>query len=136
MTNKKKSGIQKRVLLGIDSLDYGKVIFGIGILVTLIAPFLTLSSSASKIVVATLGMFGVIIGFLNIRNDESVAFLISIIALVSLVLPFMQVLSQGFSLTQTQMTIIGKIYANFVFLLVPAAIVVAFKTIFVTAKDE
>ncbi len=136
MAVKKTSNTKKKVLMSIDSLDYGKVIFGIGILIVLITPFLALSSTANQVIIATLGLFGVVVGFLNITNDETISFLISIIALVTLVLPLMQVLAQGFSLSAGQMTFIGKIYTNFVFFLVPAAIVVAFKTIFITANDE
>lgn len=124
----KKNAIKKK-----DLLQYGSVIFGVGLLITVVASFFTLSVNANKIVIATLILFGLIIGFLNIRNDETRSFLLASIALVILGGPFLGLIGQ-YLLTPTE--ILGRFFSYIIALVVPSAIVVSIKTLFLTAKDE
>jgi len=126
MTNKKKSG--KKVEL----VQYGSYTFGIGLLIALIAAFITLGTTSSKVVFGTLVLLGLIIGFLNVTNSESVTFLVATIALVLLAGPFLGLVAQNIYSTPY----LGKIFGNLIALIVPAAIVVALKELFITAKDE
>lgn len=126
----------KNTLFSKDLLQYGSIIFGMGLFISLIAGFINLSATANQIVIATLAIFGIVIGFLNITNDETVKFLISTVALVILLQIFFTAIIPAFSLSQVSVTVIGKIFSNLIALIVPAAVIVSLKTIFMTAKDE
>lgn len=116
----------------LDLVQYGSIVFGVGLLMAFIMAFVNLGAVGNKVVFATLVVLGIVIGFLNIKNSESVTFLVSTIALVLLAGPFLGLVSQNIF----QSPELGKIFANIIALIVPAAIVVSLKEIFVTAKDE
>ena len=126
MAGKKKSSKK------LELIQYGSYAFGVGLLIALIAAFLTLGDTSSKVVFATLVLLGIVIGFLNVTNNESVTFLVSTIALVLLAGPFLGLVAQNIYSSP----ILGKIFGNIIALVVPAAIVVALKELFLTAKDE
>lgn len=115
---------------------YGGIIFGVGMLIVLAAPFLNLTGTTQKFTIGVLVLLGIVIGILNVTNDEAISFLIASIALVVLMGPFLGSLNQTIITSPTVMTALGKFFTYLVVLLVPAAIVVALKTLFITAKDE
>jgi len=116
----------------LSSLHYGSILFGVGILISLIAGFLSLGPSATKVVIGTLIILGIIVGILNIKNEEVVEFLVASFTLVILLGPFLGLVSQNF----IQAEAISKIFGYIVAFIVPAAIIVALKAIFLVAKDE
>ena len=114
--------------------QYGSIIFAIGIAIAVIVSFISLSATASKAVLATLIILGLIIGILNVTNQEAVPFLIACIAIIMLLGPFFGTLSQNFQFFQTKYLTV--IFGNLISLIVPAALVVAAKTFVNTAKNE
>lgn len=113
-------------------LQYGSIVFGVGLLIVLVASFLSLGDNSVKIVVGTLTILGVVIGLLNVTNKEAVGFMIATVIIVMLLQPFLGLISQYFGMQAFLIRLITYLTA----LLVPAAIVVAARTLFVTAKDE
>ena len=119
------------------NLSYGSYAFAVGLLIALISSLLTLEQNALRIVTATLIVFSILIGTLNITNKETTVFLISTIALVVLLQPFLMSIAQAFQIqNQATLKIIGNIFLNITTLVVPAAIIVSIKALFRTAKDE
>jgi len=118
-------------------VEYGSLIFGIGILIALIAGFIpNLSITATNVLIGTLGILGIIIGFLNITKEEETKFLVAIISLVILLQIFFTATLPALNFPKSSILIVGKIFTNIITLLVPAAIVVSLKVLFLTAKDE
>ena len=120
----------KKNLIG--NFEYGSILFGVGILISLIAGFMTLSSNIIKIVIATLVILGIAIGLLNIKKEEAVSFLIAAVTLVLLLSPFLGLVSQYF----VKSVVLAQIFTYLISFIVPAALIVALKTIFITAKDN
>lgn len=118
-----------------ELIKYGNILFLIGLLITVIGGLLNLSTDNSKIVIATLFIIGIAIGVLNITTKEAVPFMIAGIAVVMLIQPMLGAMSQQFGLQGTALKIIGGMFTYLVALIVPAVLVVAFKTFFQTAKD-
>lgn len=129
MAEKKANGNKKK-----DLLQYGSVIFGVGLLITVVSSFFNFGITANKIIITTLVLFGIIIGVLNIRNDESNSFLIASIVIVLLGGPFLGLIGQYILIGKTE--ILGKFFSYAIALIVPSAIVVSFKILFLTARDE
>jgi hypothetical protein len=112
--------------------QYGSILFGVGLLIILISSFMNLSNGATEIVVGTLAVLGVILGVLNVTNKEATKFMLSAVVIAMLLGPFMGLLSQYFGNQEFFIKLLSYLTA----LLVPAAVVVALRTLFVTAKDE
>lgn len=138
--NKIKKKVLKKIDSGMSKIHYGPVVFGIGLLIAIIGAltfaFGTMSPTANKILTGALMIFGVILGVTNINSKESVRFLVSAIVIVMLIGPFMGNLMQTFSLGETGAKLIGQLFKNLIGLIGPASIIVALKTLFITAKDE
>ena len=118
-----------------ELIKYGNVLFLIGLLITVIGGLLNLAPANSKIVIATLFIIGIAIGILNITSKEAVPFMISGMAVVMLTQPMLVAMSQRFGLQGVVLEILGGIFTYLVALIVPAVLVVAFRTFFQTAKD-
>ena len=124
----------KKIKKSVELLGYGSILFGVGILLALVSALFNIQNpTINKVIIGTLLIIGVVIGLLNITKDETVSFLISILVLVLLVGPLLGVLTTEFGLTGPLLT---KVFSNLITLLVPAAIIVALKTIVLDAKDE
>ena len=138
--NKVKKEILKKIDKNMSLVHYGTIIFGIGLLIaviaSLVATYGTMTAMATKIVTGMLIMVGIIVGLINITTKETVAFLISAIVVVMLIGPFMANVIQTFGIEQTGSKLIGELFKNLIGLIVPAALVVAVKTLFSTAKDD
>ena len=117
-------------------LDYGNMVFIIAILIIIVGGLLKLTSNTNKVVIATLMFLGVVIGILNITNEESVSFMVAGITIVLLMQPIFVSLSQTFGFSAETLKVISQTYANLVFFIVPATIIVAIKTLIRTGKDE
>lgn len=138
--------IKKKILKKIDKemqlIHYGSVIFGVGLfiaaIISLIATYGTLSPMGARIATGVLIMFGIVVGLINVTSKETISFLIASIVIVMLIGPFMSSIIQTFAIDQTGNTskLLGEIFKNLIGLIVPAALIVSLKTIFVTAKDE
>lgn len=114
--------------------QYGSIMFGVGIAIAIISAFINFGQTASKAVLATLILIGIIIGILNITSQEAVPFLVASIAIIMLLGPFFGTLTQNFEFFQNKT--LSLIFGNIISLIVPAALVVAAKTFVITARDE
>lgn len=136
--------IKKKVIKSIDkntkNMKYGNIVFGVGLLIavimSLVVGFSSIGQTASQVVTAILIALGIVIGYLNITSQESTNFLVAAIVLVMLIGPFLGNLMQTYSFGTVGAKLLGEFFKNIIGLVVPAAIVVAIKTIFQTAKDE
>ena len=139
-----RTKVARRIIKVEDSkfLQYGSIIFGLGLLLVLIASSLPIITSVSPLVTqvigATLVLLGIIIGFLNVTEKEAIGFMITVLIFVSLMQPFFGSLVQVFSFNDNPniLKFLGGLYLYINTLFVPASIVVALKTLFATAKDE
>jgi hypothetical protein len=138
--NKIKKQILEKIDKGMKLSHCGTIIFGIGLLIVAIASLVstygTMTVMATKILTGILIMTGIIVGLINITSKETVAFLISAVVVVMLIGPFMANVIQTFGVGQEGSKLIGEIFKNIIGLIVPAALVVAVKTLFTVAKDE
>ncbi len=138
--NKVKKQILKKIDKEIKLVHYGTIIFGIGLLIaviaSLVATYGTMTAMATKIITGILIMVGIVVGLINITSKETVAFLVSTVVVVMLIGPFMANVIQTFGIEQTGSKLIGELFKNLIGLIVPAALVVALKTLFSTAKEE
>jgi hypothetical protein len=138
--NKIKKQILEKIDKGMKLSHFGTIIFGIGLLIvvitSLVATYGTLTVMATKIITGILIMIGIIVGLINITSKETVAFLISAVVVVMLIGPFMANVIQTFGVGQEGSKLIGGLFKNIIGLIVPAALVVAIKTLFTIAKDE
>ena len=91
-----------------------------------------MGSTATKVVIATLILVGIFVGALNVTGGESVSFLVATLSVTLLAGLFLDLVSKNFYNSAS----LGKIYYNMIALIVPGAIVVAFKAIYETARDE
>ena len=94
--NKVKKEILKKIDKNMSLVHYGTIIFGIGLLIaviaSLVATYGTMTAMATKIVTGMLIMVGIIVGLINITTKETVAFLISAIVVVMLIGPFLSLI--------------------------------------------
>lgn len=138
--------IKKKILKKIDKkmkvVQYGSIIFGLGLLLAAIMAALatlgSVSPMGSRIATGFLIIIGIVVGLINITSKETTPFLVASIVIVMLIGPFMSSIIQTFGIEQAGNTskLLGEIFKNLIGLIVPAALVVSLKTIFVTAKDE
>lgn len=124
-TSKKKSMMPA-------GMHYGSIAFGVGLLIVIIGTLVGLEQSTAKWVVEALVLLGVVIGILNVTGNEAVAFMVASITVVMLLGPFLLLLSQYVGQNQYFYRFMTYITA----MMVPAALVVALKVLFYTAKDE
>ena len=133
-----KKGEDKKM----PQMNYSAIIFGIGLAIVIIGALLSganvIEATMQKVVVGTLLVIGLVIGAINITQSEEIKFLIGSIAIIILLQPFLMTLAQTFSVQDniTLMKIFQAFFTNITSLIVPAAIIVALKAIFETAKDE
>lgn len=126
----------------VDLMEYGSIVFGLGILILIIAAvlpvFMTVSETVTQILAVTLIIIGLIIGYLNITNSEAIRFMVAMLLIVMLTQPFLGSIVQAFALQDNYsiLKILGGLYMYINTLFVPAAIVVAVRTLIQTAKDE
>jgi uncharacterized membrane protein len=125
MTRKKKKQVFK-------SEDLGAYVFAVGLAIAFIAAFFSMSTNAEKIVTGTLIVLGIVIGFLNISQKETVPFLVSSLVLVLVTGPFLGLIGQVFFTSK----VLVQMFTYLIAFVVPAALIVTLKTIFITAKDE
>jgi len=106
----------------------GKWAFLVGLVVAVIASFLTGYETAVALVLFLLGL---LVGFLNISEKDSNKFLLGTIALLTGGIASMSAISMMGVVT----TYLGTILASFVAFVSAAALVVAIKVVFETGKD-
>lgn len=137
---KVKKQIIKKIDKATSSERLGSVFFGVGLLIALIMAIVVAVSSVSQtvtqIVTVTLIILGLIIGFLNISNQEATGFLVSALVLVLLTGPFLGNVVQTFTLGSSGTAFLGELFKNIIGLVVPAAVLVSLRTLFITARDE
>lgn len=115
-------------------MEYGSIIFGVGLLLAFLMPIFKISNvDIKQIILATLILIGIVVGFLNVTNDEAVMFLVSALAFILLTGPFFGVVVKVFSI---QSDYLYKVFENIIFLVYPAATVVALKSMLIVAKNE
>lgn len=124
--------VEKKKKDGLNLAQYGSIVFTVGLVVAIIAGFFNMSSTATKVVIATLVLVGIFVGALNVTGGESVPFLVATLSVTLLAGLFLDLVSKNFYSSLS----LGRIYYNMIALIVPGAIVVAFKAIYETAKDE
>lgn len=113
-------------------MQYGSVLFGLGLLIVIIGSFFDLTATATKATVWVLTLIGLIVGLLNITRTESVSFMVAGIAVVLLLGQFIMLIDQYIRLGEYFFRLLT--YLNS--LLVPAIVVVGLRTLFRTAKDK
>ncbi|MCA9495369.1 MAG: hypothetical protein KC589_00355 [Nanoarchaeota archaeon] len=123
---------EKEKSASLNLLDYGSYVFIIGMLIVIISSFFDFEGNTRQIVLGTLILFGIVIGFINVTNKEATEFLVAGMALVVLFGPFLGLISQNF----TNNEVLGRFFMYLLSLIVPATIIVALKAIIITAKDE
>ena len=136
--------VKKNIIKGIDKVTscetFGKVMFGVGLLIALIMAIVVsttdVEKTVTKFVAISLVILGLIIGFVNIRKNEEVVFLVAAIILITLLPIFFGNIIQTFSVSQPVSKFFGELFKNIISLVVPAAIIVAFRAVFNVAKDE
>lgn len=144
---KKKTAVQKTTskpsaMKGVDLMQYGSIVFGLGVLILVIAAvlpvFTTISETVTQVFAVTLILIGLLIGYLNVTSKEAIRFMVAMLLIVMLTQPFLGSLVQAFSLQDnfSILKVLGGLYMYINTLFVPAAIVVALRTLIQTAKDE
>lgn len=128
--------VEKKKKNGLNLAQYGSIVFTVGLVVAIIAGFFSMSGTATKVVIATLVLVGIFVGALNVTGGESVPFLVSTLSVTLLAGLFLDLVSKNFISSASSAAILGRVYYNMIALIVPGAIVVAFKAIYETAKDE
>lgn len=133
-----------------ELFQYGSIIFGVGLLITLISSFFIFEESTTKIIITTQIILGVMIGIVNITKKDSVPFLIASGVLILIAAPIISIQTTGglfnISLLQfmTQALFQDKatyeyflrLILSFMPLIIPATVIVSLKTIFLITKDE
>ena len=121
------------------SQDWGKIAFSIGVVIaiimTLIASFHEPSETAARVIVALQILIGIVVGFLNITTEETREFLLASLVLVVLIGPFLGLVIQMFPGSGVTSNMLEQLYKYLVVLIVPAATIVALKSIFRSARD-
>lgn len=138
MAKKKQVSFKEKVLFFLnDIFSANTLLFMFGLFVCFVAPLVSLGGpTASRIIMGTLIILGLVIGVLNISRREVVPFLVSIMVLVMMFSPFLTALSQVFTFTVWAQQYFGALFSNLIAMLVPAGIVVSLRTMFATAKDD
>lgn len=148
MTQTKK----EKLLLEMSKWNFGNIIFTIGIAIVIIGGLINFEANVQKIIIGTLIILGTTIGITNIKEKETISFLISTFLIILIMAPFITAavhpqsgqayplsiftfLVQAITQNNTISQIITNISNFFVALITPAAIIVAIKTIYKTAKD-
>ena len=135
--DKKKTSTTSKVEKKTPVSSYGSMVFGVGLLISIVASFLTLQETSKTIVAATLLILGLVVGIINISNKEVIPFLLAVIVFASLIQPFMMAVVQTFQIINPfVLQTLGNLFANLMLFIVPAAIVVSLKVLFIVAKDE
>ena len=121
------------------SQDWGKIAFSIGIVIaiimTLVASFHEFNEDVARVVVALQILIGIVVGFLNITTEETREFLLASLVLVVLIGPFLGLVIQMFPGAGATSNMLEELYKYLVVLIVPAATIVALKSIFRNARD-
>lgn len=113
-------------------LEYGSILFGVGLLIILIGSFFTLNDAATKATIWILTVLGLVIGYLNITRTEAVSFIVAGVAVILLLGQFLLLVNQYIELAEYFFRFVAYLNA----LLVPAIVIVSLRTIFRTAKDK
>lgn len=131
--------------------QYGSIVFGVGLLISIISAFFDFENNVSRVILASLVIFGITIGILNIRKKEVNSFLISSLFLIIVSIPLVTVqgaagavfsvnvitfLVQSIFNSQYLLTVLTKMFVYLLTLISSAAIFISLKTIFMTAKDD
>jgi len=126
--------VKKKTGNNLSLSQYGSIVFIVGIVLTVIGALVPIEGSTSlRILFGTFVLIGLLIGFLNVTNSESVPFLVATLVIVLLLGPFLGSFVQVLGI---QTGFLQKFYSNLIALIVPAALVVAIRAIIMTAKDE
>ena len=119
--------------------DWGKIAFTIGVVIaiimTLVASFHETGETVAKVIVALQILIGIVVGFLNITTEETREFLLASLVLVVLIGPFLGLVIQMFPGSGVTSNMLEELYKYLVMLIVPAATIVALKSIFRNARD-
>lgn len=107
--------------------EIGKWAFIIGLIIVLIASFI---SGYATAVLLILFILGLVVGFLNISEKDHVKFLVAIIALLTLGVGSISALS----VIDVASTYLNAILSNFIAFISAAALVVAIKSIVETTQ--
>lgn len=143
---------KEQLLLKLTKLDFGNIIFSLGIIIILVAGFLNFEKEIQQIVIGTLIILGIAIGINNITKKETIPFLVSTGIIILTMAPLVTIaiqpqngqvysvsvftyLAQALIQNATVYTIVMNITNFFTALIVPAAIMAAIKTIYETARD-
>ncbi len=105
----------------------GKWAFIIGLVIAVIAGFIT---GYTEIILLVLFILGLIVGFMNIRDKDLIKFLVAAIALLALGVSSISVLA----VLAVVSTYLNAILGNFISFVSAAALVVAIKAILETSK--
>lgn len=106
----------------------GKWAFLVGLVIAILASFLTGYAATIALVLFALGL---VVGFLNISEKDSTKFLLATIALLTGGIASISAVSMFGIVT----TYLGAVLGNFVAFVSAAALVVAIKLIFETGKN-
>jgi hypothetical protein len=122
-------------------MSYHGALFGIGfgmiILVSLLSGFMEISTESSIAIAAFLFIFGIAVGAMNVTSQESISFMIASFIILALTQYFLISIRNIFLITNTTLILILNAFANYLTVfIIPAAFIVAFKTILGTAKNE
>lgn len=137
-----KEKILKKIDKGSKNVHYGNIVLGIGLILVLIGSFTSglsdMGPLAGKILTGVLIAVGFIVGCMNVTKSETVPFIVASIAVVILFAPFMTSLIQTYEIKAGSMfaEVIGEIFKNIISLVVPAALVVSLKSLFLNAKAD
>ncbi len=125
--------IKKIIRKSFEIRCIGNLLFIFSILFAFILAYIKLEDSNIKniffIILVLLGFF---FGLANINRKDSNSFIIAIIAIVLLLMPFLPMLIQTFEIKSQ---FLGLFFRNILLVLVPAGIVLALKTIFSKEKN-
>lgn len=114
-----------------NSKSFGKWAFLIGLVIAVLASFITAGASYVPFALLVLGL---IVGFLNVKDKDSTKFLIALIALIILgvgSVNALSILSWGSLQTYLQ-TILG----NFITFVAAAGLIVALKTVIEVSEKK
>ena len=118
-------------------INFRTIIFSLGLLLAVFVPFFGLQSSNENIIRALLVIIGLVIAIFNIKKNEINSFLIAVTAIMLLSTPLIGFINFYVLkyITIISAENIKNIFSNIFIILVPAAIYVAFKSLFITSVD-
>ncbi len=111
---------------------HGSILFLSGLLIVIVSGLLNLTGNSNRVVVGILITIGILIGILNITRQETVEFLVAGFTLVILSGSFLSMVNQMLFASKS----FNMIFSYLIALIVPAVMIVAMKSLFLTAKDE